>query len=55
MRGQRKRRSAGAPPLEALYRQCYQQEQDYLRMYPPIASTIVSSGPMQPRYVSASP
>ncbi|MGK3965102.1 hypothetical protein WMF38_13075 [Sorangium sp. So ce118] len=40
---------------EALYRQCYQEEQDYLRMYPPIASTIVNSGPMQPRYVSASP
>ncbi|WP_437744991.1 hypothetical protein WME73_08505 [Sorangium sp. So ce302] len=40
---------------EALSRQCDQEEQEYLRLYPPIASTIVNSSPMQPPYVSTSP
>ncbi|WP_437601125.1 hypothetical protein WMF28_06070 [Sorangium sp. So ce590] len=40
---------------EALSRQCHQEEQEYLRLYPPIASTIGSLSPMQPRYVSTSP
>ncbi|WP_437817577.1 hypothetical protein [Sorangium sp. So ce1078] len=31
---------------EALSRQCYQEEQEYLRLYPPVASTIVNSSPM---------
>ncbi|WP_437276324.1 hypothetical protein WME90_34465 [Sorangium sp. So ce375] len=40
---------------EALSRACHAEEQEWLRQYPPVASTIVNATPMQPRYVSASP
>ncbi|WP_437325659.1 hypothetical protein [Sorangium sp. So ce381] len=40
---------------EGLSRQCYAEEQEYLRQYPPVASTIGGASPMPPRFVSSSP
>lgn len=40
---------------EALSRQCYAEEQEWLRNYPPVASTIINAKPMEPRYVPTSP
>ncbi|WP_437970056.1 hypothetical protein WMF04_12490 [Sorangium sp. So ce260] len=40
---------------EALSRRCYQEEQESLRLYPPVAPTVVNSSPMQPRCASTSP
>ncbi|WP_437763743.1 hypothetical protein WMF27_39290 [Sorangium sp. So ce281] len=44
----------GGASCEALSRQCHAEEQEYLRLYPPVASTIIGASPMQPRYVPSS-